>query len=138
MDFSKLPESDIRTAFLEADLIDIGSLKRTASLSGCPKSGGIYFLFDKHIGLLYIGQSKNIQRRIESHIYMTQPAIAYFGLEISEFSFILMENEKKRRDIEYALIIQHTPYLNKRLQRMKFQLEKENKEASNAKKTEEL
>jgi len=69
-----------------------------------PKKLGIYFLFS-HNKLLYIGRSKNIYRRIKSHIFPTYLHLSIVNpKEIKKFAFILSPNIDINKFDEQQLI----------------------------------
>ncbi len=66
-----------------------------------PKSG-VYFLWDKS-EIVYIGQSKDIDSRVNKHKE---------SKEFTSYSFIIINDEKDRRVIERGLINAYLPYYN--------------------------
>jgi len=78
------------------------------------QKGGIYFLFDKDLELIYIGKAKNIRQRLVQHCSNKSTRWGEyeypFGVtpckkgEVVYFSYIEIENEKERKIQELILL----------------------------------
>lgn len=87
-----------------------------------PKKPGVYFLYDKQKKLVYIGRSKNLFNRIRQHYHQTQDRyILQFdycydnnlvGVNLSYFSFVIIESEELRNKTEVELIQKMKPLWN--------------------------
>jgi len=79
-----------------------------------PEKGGIYFLFGEDTELLYIGQSENLRKRISVHNndYLAE---LNGGKPPSFCSWIVEEDETKRKVLELLLLDRLKPRLNGRI-----------------------
>jgi hypothetical protein len=78
--------------------------------------GGIYFLYDKNMQLLYIGQTKNYVNRFDNHFYgphhigTKEISLLFHGFYY--IKLVLIEDEFARINVEKELIKQYVPTCN--------------------------
>ncbi len=89
--------------------------KLQARLKEIPLEAGVYFMRDRHDGVIYIGKSKALRNRVRSYFRSSQdlsPRIAMMVQLIHEIEFIVTDSEAEALALESNLIKQYQPYYN--------------------------
>lgn len=82
-------------------------------LSGVPKNlMGIYFLYNIHDELVYIGKAKDLKGRLKSHFEGTSDNSCYFSHHFHYAKLIYMDEEKERASKEKEFIKEFKPIFN--------------------------
>jgi excinuclease UvrABC nuclease subunit len=80
-----------------------------------PETSGVYFLYGERDELLYIGKSKNLKSRLNTHFRSKAGnKLRNLGVEPKKFSMIFEENEKLD-NLEKDMIAKYLPPYNKAL-----------------------
>ena len=91
------------------------SEKLQARLKEIPLEAGVYFMRDRHDGVIYIGKSKALRNRVRSYFRSSQdlsPRIAMMVQLVHEIEFIVTDSEAEALALEANLIKQYQPYYN--------------------------
>ena len=91
------------------------SEKLQARLKEIPLESGVYFMRDRHDGVIYIGKSKALRNRVRSYFRSSQelsPRIAMMVQLVHEIEFIVTDSESEALALEANLIKQYQPYYN--------------------------
>ena len=89
--------------------------KLQARLKEIPLEAGVYFMRDRHDGVIYIGKSKALRNRVRSYFRSSQdlsPRIAMMVQLVHEIEFIVTDSEAEALALEANLIKQYQPYYN--------------------------
>lgn len=89
--------------------------KLQARLKEIPLEAGVYFMRDRHDGVIYIGKSKALRNRVRSYFRNSQdlsPRIAMMVQLVHEIEFIVTDSEAEALALEANLIKQYQPYYN--------------------------
>ena len=89
--------------------------KLQARLKEIPLEAGVYFMRDRHDGVIYIGKSKALRNRVRSYFRSSQelsPRIAMMVQLVHEIEFIVTDSESEALALEANLIKQYQPYYN--------------------------
>ena len=89
--------------------------KLQARLKEIPLEAGVYFMRDRHDGVIYIGKSKALRNRVRSYFRSSQdlsPRIAMMVQLVHEIEFIVTDSESEALALESNLIKQYQPYYN--------------------------
>ena len=89
--------------------------KLQSRLKEIPLEAGVYFMRDRHDGVIYIGKSKALRNRVRSYFRNGQdlsPRIAMMVQLIHEIEFIVTDSEAEALALESNLIKQYQPYYN--------------------------
>lgn len=89
--------------------------KLQARLKEIPLESGVYFMRDRHDGVIYIGKSKALRNRVRSYFRSSQdlsPRIAMMVQLVHEIEFIVTDSESEALALEANLIKQYQPYYN--------------------------
>jgi len=89
--------------------------KLQARLKEIPLEAGVYFMRDRHDGVIYIGKSKALRNRVRSYFRSSQdlsPRIAMMVQLVHEIEFIVTDSEAEALALESNLIKQYQPYYN--------------------------
>lgn len=91
-------------------------------IESLPVSCGVYFIYDSHDELLYIGKSKNIKKRILQHLRLNikRPKDLKLKQRMAKVKFQLFENELLALLIEANEIKKYRPPFNTSLKRRRF------------------
>ncbi|MBD2176374.1 excinuclease ABC subunit UvrC [Pseudanabaena sp. FACHB-1998] len=89
--------------------------KLQTRLKEIPLEAGVYFMRDRHDGVIYIGKSKALRNRVRSYFRSSQdlsPRIAMMVQLVHEIEFIVTDSEAEALALEANLIKQYQPYYN--------------------------
>ncbi len=84
-------------------------------LSQIPKKTGVYILKDAKDRILYVGKAKNLRNRVKTYFqrrHTLDPRKFSMAALVTDFSYILTENELEALILEANLIKQHRPKYN--------------------------
>jgi excinuclease UvrABC nuclease subunit len=85
--------------------IKLPDIERKEALADINKEAGLYFLYDHEGVLLYIGQSKNLRKRIAAKLVKMQ--------EVKSFAVVYVQDPFDREIYETAFINEMKPSQNK-------------------------
>lgn len=74
-----------------------------------PEQAGVYYLLNEYYGVIYVGESVNLQQRHDDH--EKQSAFEKFGAEYIAFH-LTSADQRERRDYEAVAIATYNPPLN--------------------------
>lgn len=80
-----------------------------------PKNPGIYIFKDKNNSIIYIGKAKNLKNRINQYFsskHENSPKTQFLVKNITDFEFIIVDNEIEALLLENKLIKKHKPKYN--------------------------
>lgn len=85
--------------------IRLPDIERKEAIADINKEAGLYFLYDHEGVLLYIGQSKNLRKRIAAKVDKMQ--------EVKSFAVVYVQDPYEREIYETAMINEFKPLRNK-------------------------
>ena len=90
------------------------SFDAAALIASLPQRPGVYRMFDRDGGLLYVGKAGNLKRRVSSYFHQRQlsPRIAHMVAKVSAVEFSITASETEALLLENNLIKQLKPRYN--------------------------
>jgi DNA polymerase-3 subunit epsilon len=100
----------------------IPPLLKREDFESLPHSVGVYYFYDQHDFLLYIGKSRNIKKRVTQHLNPNLKKRKDIQLknQIARIEFVLLPNELAALLFECQEIKKKRPPYNQALKRIKF------------------
>ncbi len=83
--------------------------------SSIPKNPGVYIYKNSRGEIIYVGKAKNLQNRVMSYFtskHETSPKTQFLVRNISDYEFIVVDNEVEALLLENKLIKKHKPKYN--------------------------
>ncbi len=89
---------------------------RPSEINLAPNSPGVYIIFDKSNKIIYIGKSKALRNRLQTHFHPSTPATKSRIIQqlAHQIQLIETETEAEALLLEFNLIQEHRPSLNSR------------------------
>ena len=85
-----------------------------------PELAGVYYFLDQHGHIIYIGKSKNIQKRVMQHFARISSKAAKLQQRVHDIHYTLTGSELIALLLENKEIKKHQPEINKALRRNSF------------------
>lgn len=88
------------------------------SLHNLPSSPGVYLMKDSLGGIIYIGKSKNLKKRVQSYFYQSKshtPKVKKLVQHVSDLDYIVTDTEFEAFMLECKLIQKHKPMYNRKM-----------------------
>ena len=104
-----LPGEDLLNSLVE------NKQRLRSCLEDIPNLPGCYLMMDNQGSVLYIGKSKNLQKRVKSYFQKSldhTPRILLMIRKIYDIQLIITDNESEALTLESNLIKSHQPYFN--------------------------
>lgn len=114
-----LPEEQIERALARVQGRAAGKRLPNGSISALPNSSGVYFFYGPEDELLYIGKSKNMRTRAQSHFRRTDKQGLRITDDAAHVQGIETSGELSALILEAQLIKQETPIYNRALRKRK-------------------
>lgn len=98
----------------------IGEL-RDSGFSALPVQAGVYFFYDRHDQLVYVGKSINIRKRVQQHFSSKDRKSVKIQTHVMRVAYEVMGSELISLLYESELIKQHQPLYNRSQRRTLYQ-----------------
>lgn len=90
-------------------------------IAGLPSAAGVYFFYDEHERLIYVGKSINIRKRVQQHFTGKDRKSVKIQLFTKRIAFEVMGSELISLIYESDLIKKHQPIYNRSQRRVVYQ-----------------